>query len=227
MEYVLLFLHREGVTAGDPAGMAEMGRYVEELVRQRKLRRGAPLADGSEGARVRVHDGTPFVTDGPFAETKELLGGFWIVDVADRDEAIGIAVRCPHARDGAIDVHRLEERRVAADDGRGTPFLLAFHSGLGGGTDSPTLALDATLARDGALLETASFATSPPPARIEGRRGNVRVDARVAAVCGYGLVRVADRDAAIELAKPCPHAQRGPVEVREILFFDRTADDRS
>jgi hypothetical protein len=220
MDYMLLFLHREGVTAGDPDGMAEMTRYVEELVRRKKLRRGAPLAAGSEAARVRVHDGTPFVTDGPFAETKELLGGFWIVDVADRDER---RHRRPvRAREGAVDVHRLAERHVVADSGRGTPFLLACGRGPAAADPGDLLAFGESVAREGSLLETASFADSPPPARVEARRGKIVVDARVAAVCGYGIVRVTGRDAAIELAKGCPHASRAPVEVREILF-DRTS----
>jgi hypothetical protein len=218
MDCVLLFLHREGVTQGDPDGMAEMGRYVGELVRRKKLRRGAPLADASQGARVRVRDGSPLVTDGPFAETKELLGGFWVVDVAHGDEAIGIARGCPHARDGAVDVHRVESR-VIADSGRGTPFLLAFHADV---DPSVSHAFHERLAEEGTLLESASFAHTPPSLRVQARGRNVLVSETAAGVRGYAIVRVASRDAAIEVARHCPHAGSGPVEVREILFFDRT-----
>jgi hypothetical protein len=65
---------------------------------------------------VRVRNGRVSVTDGPFAETKETVGGFFVIDAADRDEAIGIASRWPSARLGSIEVRPLdagldEERR--------------------------------------------------------------------------------------------------------------------
>jgi hypothetical protein len=76
------------------------------------------------------------------------------------------------------------------------------------------------------LLETAPLAVDPPPARVEGRVGKTLVtDGPFAeakeAIGGYSLVRVEGRAAAIELAKRYPHARWGPVEVREILSFDR------
>src|SRR5262245_12523109 len=103
MEFMLLFLDREGMPAATPEGMAEMGRFAQDLAHQRKLRRGAPLASESDRAHVRVRDGKTLVTEGPFAETKEVLGGFWIIDVAGREEALDIAGRCPHARHGVVE----------------------------------------------------------------------------------------------------------------------------
>jgi hypothetical protein len=230
MEFMLLFLERTDAPSGDPGGMAEMTRFVEGLARERKLRRGAPLAGAAD--RVRVRGGKALVTDGPFAETKEIVAGFWIIDVADRGEAVDIARRCPHGRDGVVEVHRLEARYVFADSGRGTPFLLAFHMTPGlrdpdGSKMREMLAFGEELERQGTLLETAPLAADPPPARIEGRRGRVLVtDGPFAeakeVVGGYSLVRVADRAAAIAVAKGYPHAKWGAVEVREILFFDRT-----
>ena len=231
MEFILLFLD-PAARPSDPGGMAEMKRFAEELARQGKLQRGAPLAVASDGVQVRVHDGQPLVTDGPFAETKEVVAGFWIVDVADREEAIDIAGRAPHARRGLVEVHQLAIRYLYADSGQGTPFLMAFHMGPDlkdpdGAKMREMIAFGERLAREGKLLETAPLAADPPPARIEVRRGTRLVtDGPFAeakeVVGGYGLVRVAGRAAAVELAKIYPHARWGRVEVREILFFDRT-----
>jgi hypothetical protein len=232
MEFMLLFLARAGSPTGQPEGMGEMKRFAEALARQGKLRRGAPLGAGSEGAHVRVRDGKAFVTDGPFAEAKELVAGFWIVDVADREEAIDIAGRCPHGRHGVVGVHRLATRHVFTDSGQGTPFLLAFHmepslTDPDGSKMREMTVFGEGLAREGKLVETAPLARDAPAARIEVRGGTRLVtDGPFAeakeVVGGYALVRVASRGAAIDLAKSYPHAKWGSVEVREILFFDRT-----
>jgi hypothetical protein len=172
------------------------------------------------------------VTDGPFAEAKEFVAGFWIVDVADRAAAIDVAVRAPHARDGVVEVHRVGARHAFPDSGTGTPFLLAFHvaPGLGdpdGSKLREMLAFSEGLAREGKLIETAPLAADPPAARIEVRHGKpFVVDGPFAeakeVVGGYGLLRVADGAEARALATRYPHAKWGAVEVREILFFDRT-----
>src|SRR4029453_11483818 len=98
MEFMLLFTDRTAVP-GDGGGFDEMKQYAAELASQGKLGRGAPLSPDGAGVVVRVRDGR-FVSDGPFAETKELIGGFWIVDAASREEAIEIASRSPHPRPG-------------------------------------------------------------------------------------------------------------------------------
>ena len=233
MEFILLFTAPQGGPPPRPEGMAEMTRLAQELASQGKLRRGAPLGSESAGASVRVRDGKALVIDGPFAESKEVIGGFWVIDVAGRAEAIEVARRCPHARVAPVEVHRLEGRHAFTDREEGTPFLLVFRKepGLGdadGAEREEMTAFGRKLARDGKLLETAPLADDPPPARIEGYRGSARVTAgpfaeTQEAIGGYSIVRVAGRAEAIELAKESPHARRGPVEVREILFFDRTA----
>jgi hypothetical protein len=235
MEFMLLFLAREGPPGAEPEGMAEMTRFAQALARGGKLRRGAPLAAESDRAHVRVREGKALVSDGPFTETKEAVGGFWIVDVADREEAIAVAGRCPHARHGVVEVHPLAARHVFADSGRGTPFLLAFHMEPGlsdpdGSKLREMIAFGEDLARQGKLLETTPLADDPPAARIMVRRGKTLVtDGPFAeakeGIGGYSLVRVSDRAAAIELAKIYPHARWGPVEVREILFFDRIGSE--
>jgi hypothetical protein len=85
----------------------ESKQLVHEL-NQRCLG-AAPLQPTSTAASVRVRDGKRYVTDGPFAETREQLGGFYLVDAKDRDEAIDIAARIPGARRGTIEVRPLIE----------------------------------------------------------------------------------------------------------------------
>src|SRR5262245_10412359 len=104
MEFILLFLGREGAPPPEPGGMAKMTRYAEELASQGKLKRGAPLAATAERRHVRLSAGRAIVTDGPFAETKEVIGGFAVVDVADHAEAIDVAGRAPHARHDVVEV---------------------------------------------------------------------------------------------------------------------------
>jgi hypothetical protein len=68
---------------------------------------GAPLQPTSTATSVRVRDRETLVTDGPFAETKEQLGGFYLVEANDVDEAIGFAARIPGARYGTVEVRPL------------------------------------------------------------------------------------------------------------------------
>jgi hypothetical protein len=83
-----------------------MGRFNDELIASGALLAGEGLHSSSEGARVDFAAGAQSVTDGPFAETKELIAGFWILQVASRDEAISWAKRVP-VTDGRIEVRRV------------------------------------------------------------------------------------------------------------------------
>ena len=75
--------------------LAAMGKYNEELVKAGVMLSGEGLHPSSKGARVRFSGGKPTVVDGPFAETKELIAGFWIIQVKSREEAIEWAKRVP------------------------------------------------------------------------------------------------------------------------------------
>ncbi len=234
MEFMLVFAAPQGTPHLEPAAlaeaMAEMGKHARKLASQRKLRRGAPLAHEDAGARVRVRAGSAVVTDGPFAESKEVIAGFWIVDVASREEALEIARNCPHARHGIVEVHALRRRLEFPDGGAGAPYLLAFHQGPGLGDPDGSkmremIEFGTELVRQGIQLETAPLASDPPPARVESRGARLLVtDGPFAeskeVLGGYSLVRAPDRATAIDIAKRFPHARWGTVEVREILFFD-------
>lgn len=230
MEFLLLFNDREGTPPPVPADMAPMTRYSNELRDRGVLRRGAPLGRGAEAARVRVQDGEALVTDGPFPETKEMVAGFWIVDVPDREAALEIARKVPHLGRGPVEVHALPRRFSYRDLEKGRPFFLAFRMEPGlvdadGSKYARMIAWAEARSRDGTVFEIARLGDEPPAARLEMQDGKPLVkDGPFAetkdALGGYSLVRARDRAAAVEIAKQYPHATWGPVEVREILFFD-------
>jgi hypothetical protein len=86
---------------------AEMATFAESLAAEGRIQGGAPLHDEEEGARVRVRDGKTSVVDGPFTETKEIIGGFMLIDAASRAEAVDIAGRCPAAQTGFVEVREV------------------------------------------------------------------------------------------------------------------------
>ena len=88
--------------------LREMGEYNEKLVKAGVMLAGEGLQASSKGARVRFKGGKPVVVDGPFAETKELIAGFWMIEVASRDEAIEWARRVPFV-DGEIELRQVFE----------------------------------------------------------------------------------------------------------------------
>jgi hypothetical protein len=93
--------------------LAEMGKYNEELAKSGALLAGEGLHASSKGKRVRFAGNQRTVIDGPFAETKELVAGFWLLKAASMDEAVALIKRAPNAFEGA----ELEIRQVfEADD---------------------------------------------------------------------------------------------------------------
>ena len=84
--------------------LTEMGNYNEELVKAGIMLAGEGLQPSSQGARVRFSGNDRTVTDGPFAETKELIAGFWLWQVKSMDEAIGWVKRCPNPMPGDSEI---------------------------------------------------------------------------------------------------------------------------
>jgi hypothetical protein len=89
--------------------IAEMGRYNEELIKAGVLLSAEGLQASTKGARVSFQGGKPTVKDGPFSETKELVAGFWIIDVKDYDEALAWAKRVPFANGEEVEVRKVFE----------------------------------------------------------------------------------------------------------------------
>lgn len=108
MQYALLIYTVEPAEPPAPEQfMAEMGAYdaFTELIRGNgAYRAGEALESVATATTVRVRDGKTLTTDGPFAETKETLGGFYVIEAADLDEAIAYAARIPGALHGSIEV---------------------------------------------------------------------------------------------------------------------------
>jgi hypothetical protein len=114
MRFMMLMIPKGYETAApdvelDPARVAEMMTYNEALKDAGVLITLDGLHPPSTGARVSFESGTPLVTDGPFAEATEVLGGYWMIDVASRDEAIAWAKRCPAAPNEVIEIRQVQE----------------------------------------------------------------------------------------------------------------------
>ena len=108
MKYMLLIY-------GDPAAaptsseegekmMGEYGAFTQAILDSGEMLAGDPLQGLDTATSVRVRDGKTVTKDGPFAETKEVLGGYYIVDVKDLDRAIELAAKIPDSRTGVVEV---------------------------------------------------------------------------------------------------------------------------
>jgi len=114
MEYLMMIYSRES----DWAALSEEARgalykdyyeFTEGIRKSGHYKGGNPLQPVATATTVRVRDGKAMSTDGPFAETREQLGGYYLVDAADRDEATSIAARIPGARLGSIEVRPIQK----------------------------------------------------------------------------------------------------------------------
>ena len=93
----------------DPERVRAMMKYNEELEKAGVLIALDGLHPPSMGARVSFATGKPLVTDGPFIEAKEVLGGYWMINVASREEAIAWASKCPAAENEIIEIRQVHE----------------------------------------------------------------------------------------------------------------------
>ena len=114
MQYMLLIYDDEQVWANFSeaergAIFGEYGKLTQELRDSGAYVAGDPLQPIATATSVRVRDGEPLVTDGPFAETKEQLGGYFLVEVDDLDTAIELASKIPGARHGSVEVRPIIE----------------------------------------------------------------------------------------------------------------------
>ena len=115
MQYLLLIYDNEAtwnkMTEADQAAMyKEYGEFTQSIAQSGNLKVGQQLQPISTATTVRIRDKKRVVTDGPFAETKEQLGGFYMIEAKDLDEAITLAARIPSARNGSIEVRPIVQR---------------------------------------------------------------------------------------------------------------------
>jgi len=119
MKYMLLIYSDPTTWTDDPAENqkihAEYMTYTQELIDSRELVAGDALQGTETATTVRVRGAKTTNVDGPFAETKEVLGGYYVVDVRDLDRALELASRIPHARIGSVEVRPVADMSSPRD----------------------------------------------------------------------------------------------------------------
>ena len=109
MQYLLMIYRNEaeigGMTAAERQKVqADYGAFTQSIIHSGNFKAGDGLQPTTTATTVRVRDGKTLTTDGPFAETREQLGGYYLVEAKDLDTALGIAARIPCAKSGSIEV---------------------------------------------------------------------------------------------------------------------------
>ena len=108
MQYLLLIYSDEADDPKDQAGgeamMAAYGEFTQGIVASGAFKSADRLKPVATATTVRVRDGKTVTTDGPFAETREQLGGYYLIEAKDLDEAVAIAAKVPTAKHGSIEV---------------------------------------------------------------------------------------------------------------------------
>jgi hypothetical protein len=104
MKYMLLLYNEENDAYASPEAMANWWRFEQELAESGRKRSGEALQPTTTATTVSVRNGETIVTDGPFADTREQLGGYYILECSDLDEAIAWAARVPLSVTGHIEV---------------------------------------------------------------------------------------------------------------------------
>jgi len=108
---LLIYLDENGTLTDDErqACYVKSAEVAQELYRKGQFLDASPLHPTATATSIRIRDGARHVTDGPFAETREQLGGYFLVEAKDLDEAIGIASRIPGATFGTVEIRPLLE----------------------------------------------------------------------------------------------------------------------
>jgi hypothetical protein len=241
MKYMLLIYSPEGcmTDAERAACMVESMRVCDDLAARGQFLDASPLHPVATAATVRVRGGQTLVTDGPFAETTEQLGGYYVLDLPDLDAAIAVATRLPPVTKGTVEIRPvlaldgLPAARPAppGEPGR-TPYLLLCHDDeaawqkAGPGAMCDAMGEAAALCRElsdaGAYVSAAPL-HPPATATCVRVRGGKRVvtDGPFAetheVLGGYYLIATESRDAALRVAERHPGAKFGSVEVRPVF----------
>jgi hypothetical protein len=105
----------------DPKAVAAMMKYNESLQKAGVLLALDGLHPPSMGARISFSDGKPKVTNGPFAEAKEVVGGYWMIQVKSKEEAIKWACRCPASANEVIELRQVQDFRTSPPRFKRTP----------------------------------------------------------------------------------------------------------
>ena len=110
MEFMLILSEDPDLVSTDDQrklAVQQVGEYAMGLVTDGVLKGGAPLRPVTEAKKVRTREGRQRVLDGPFAESKEVIAGYFVIDAPHLDAAVAIAARCPNARFGSVEVREI------------------------------------------------------------------------------------------------------------------------
>jgi hypothetical protein len=110
MEFMLVLSEDPDLIATDQQraeAVQRVGEYAMGLVSDGTLKGGAPLRPVTEARKVRTREGRRRVLDGPFAEAKEVIAGYFVIEAPDLESAVAIAARCPNAEFGSVEVREI------------------------------------------------------------------------------------------------------------------------
>ncbi|HVK07970.1 MAG TPA: YciI family protein [Gemmataceae bacterium] len=239
MKYMMLIYGAENGWTPDErtACMVQSLAICEDLIAQGRFIDASPLQPVSTAVTVRVRNGRPLVTDGPFAETTEQLGGYYVLDLDDLDEAIAVAERLPPAAKGTVEIRPmfpldgLPPSKPLSEKPDGTPYLfMCYHNEAAlesGGPDTRRHAMAEAVERCHELADAGRYLSASPlhPAATatcvrvrDGKR--VVTDGPFAetheVLGGYYLIVAGSRDEAAAAAARQPGARLGAVEVRPL-----------
>jgi hypothetical protein len=243
MKYMLLIYGAEETWTEieRKACMIESMGICNELAGQGKFIDASPLQSVKTAASVRVRGGRTLVTDGPFAETTEQLGGYYVLDLADLDETIAVAARLPPAAKGTVEIRPLVELQglpparplpTATGAGSPTPFLLLCYDDEAAweaagpealaAAQAEAAALARRLADEGRYLSASPLYPSATATCVRVRAGRrIITDGPFAEtheiLGGYYLILAEDRATALRIAAGHPGVGVGAVEVRPLF----------
>jgi hypothetical protein len=112
MRFMMIMLpgdHAEKGLLPKPEFFAAMMKFNEDMMKAGVMLQGEGLHPTAKGARVHFAGGKKTVVDGPFTEAKEVVGGFWLIQVKSKEEAVAWATRCPCADDETIEIRQVQE----------------------------------------------------------------------------------------------------------------------
>ena len=215
------------------------GKICQELQSHGQFIAAAPLHPVATAATVRVRQGAPLITAGPFAETTEQLGGFFLIDVADLDAAIAIAARLPSARKGTVEVRpvlRLDglpaDRFSDQPAGSGTRYMLLCYDDAQVWNELGAAALHAAQAEAVALVQQVDargqyISASPLHPITTATSVRIRQGQRLVSdgpfaetrevLGGFYLIQARDLNDALAVAAKHPGAKIGTVEIRRLV----------
>ena len=248
MKYMLLIYSPENAwTPEDWTGCVKTSMQIcKEMAAKGQLISSAPLHPVATASTVRVRDGKRLVTAGPFAETTEQLGGYYLIDVENLDEAIAIACRLPPAQKGTVEIRPLfqldglpaEKHAMESSNSETSPKKFMFlcyddeEAWRKAGTQAHHAAMQEAVALTRRLDSQGQYVSASPlhpvatATSIRIRNGHrIVTDGPFAETSevmgGYYLIFAKDQSEALEFAAEHSGARLGAVEVREV--FDLTS----